>query len=493
MSEIPLIQFEDASFRYQSNLVFPHSSLTIHKGQHTALIGPNGSGKTILSLAFCGRLANVQGKAQYNLPFDKITFLSFQSTLKLWDNTNLGYLQQRFNSLDADMAPLVKEYFWPDGGPDAQTMTRLKAFRITDLLEKRSLSLSNGELRKMELVRALSKQPEILLIDNAFVGLDEASREILLDLLLEVSSHCTLIITALPQEKLPDFFRQRFYCRDSQQFSLSLPNIAPVVPVVSTPLPSLGLPEPLSQHLADLQDIRIAYGETMILDQVTWHISPGEHWALLGPNGSGKSTLLSLIVADNPQAYSQNIRLFDRKRGTGESIWDIKRKLAFISPEVHQFIPKDQSVKEVLLEGTLRVHPQVDPSEILSKAMEWQHWFGLKYVPEQLFSQLSSGEQRLVLFFRTLLYPFELLIADEPCQGLDAEHIWKIRSIFHHLARTTRIATVFVTHRKEEIPETTDRMFEMEVQNQAIRFQHIATVDPGRTKGGDPGSLMDLS
>ncbi|RMG19978.1 MAG: ATP-binding cassette domain-containing protein, partial [Bacteroidetes bacterium] len=368
------------------------------------------------------------------------------------------YLQQRWQSFDAETAPLVRHAFWPGQELTPYTLDLLKEFDALHLLGKRNIQLSNGELRKIELIRCLGKKPRLLVIDNAFVGLDAASRELLMQLLEQVASQCTLVLLALPQDELPAVIQRRLYCRQMR-----------LVPALDTPALKAG-PLPLSfagrggeGELVKLQQVHVAYGDTQIFENLNWTIRAGEHWALLGPNGSGKSTLLSLIVADKPQAYARDIYLFGRRKGSGESIWDLKRKMAYISPELHQFLPRQRPVAQVLVDDLAWLYPGIDRQEVARNARRWMQWFGLHISGQRPFGSLSSGEQRLLLFIRVLLYPFELLIADEPCQGLDEAHIQLLRQVFHHLARHSRIATVFVTHRQEELPETTTLLFDMQL------------------------------
>ena len=91
-----------------------------------------------------------------------------------------------------------------------------------------------------------------------------------------------------------------------------------------------------SEEVVKLNKVSIRYGDRTILKELDWTVRRGEKWALSGENGAGKSTLLSLVCADNPQSYACDISLFGRKRGTGESIWEIKKHIGYVSPEMHR-------------------------------------------------------------------------------------------------------------------------------------------------------------
>ena len=464
MSSQNLISLQKVTFRFYDQEIFTGTTIDIRRGEHLAVIGGNASGKTAFGKALSGRYPVISGKMICSVPAERIAFVNFNSILSL-RNAEIPYMQQRWNTFDTDYAPLVRDFFWPEKTIDQWTRDLLGEFNASHLLDRKNIHLSNGELRKIELIRALSTLPELIIIDNLFVGLDQPGRVILKEALDKVSATTTVILLSLSHEYLPSFVKHKLYCCD---FLVSRVPPEPESHVVNGSLPAdIITPEDQpSEMLVKLNDVNITYGKVKILKSVNWEIDQGQHWALIGPNGSGKSTLLSLLAADNPQSYSQAIFLFGKQRGTGESIWDIKRKIAFISPELHQFAPKQHSLKEVLIDDVAWNYPGIDRTGLPQKAGIWLRWLNLDLNLGRRFGTLSSGEQRMVLFVRILLYPFILLIADEPCQGLSEENIQKIRSVFSYLARHTKVSTIFVTHNPREIPETTHRIFDMQTEQQ---------------------------
>jgi molybdate transport system ATP-binding protein len=210
---------------------------------------------------------------------------------------------------------------------------------------------------------------------------------------------------------------------------------------------------PMLQHgdlgdsqLVSLRNVTIRYGSKTILDQFSWTINRGERWVLKGPNGAGKSTLLSLITADNPQSYSQDITLFGRKRGTGESIWDIKRNIGYVSPEMHLYFKETGTSFAVVASGlfdllgvTRKVNEQQTEQVDACLAM-----FGLGYLRDRPFHTLSTGEQKMILITRAFV--------DEPCQGLDQEQVQRVKDVIDYLAATTDMTLIFVSHYAEDVP-----------------------------------------
>jgi len=207
-----------------------------------------------------------------------------------------------------------------------------------------------------------------------------------------------------------------------------------------------------------MANLDIAYGERIIQKDINWIVNKDERWALLGPNGSGKSTLLSYIFADNPLAYAKNIRLFGRKRGTGESIWEIKRRIGFTSSEMHLYYRKNVDCMTVVASGffdSIGLFRKCNARQTLlaEELLEILHIPRLK---NRSFLKISSGEQRLVLFARAIIKNPELLILDEPFHGLDADNKRRCTSIVESFAHQDGKSLIYVTHRKEELPGCID-------------------------------------
>ncbi|MCB0853807.1 MAG: ATP-binding cassette domain-containing protein, partial [Bacteroidetes bacterium] len=214
MGQNHLISFTHTTFRFYDKIAFPDTNLAISQGNHLAIVGNNGSGKTCLGKAIAGKVSTIKGESSFHISFMEIVFIDFQSTLKLSNNIDSPYLQQRWNSFDNSAAPLVKDYFWPGQKLDDYTQKLLKDFNAEHLLSRRNIHLSNGELKKIELIRALARKAKVLIIDNAFTGLDKASRDVLTGALKQIGSTCTLILLALPHDPIPEFIEGRVFCED---------------------------------------------------------------------------------------------------------------------------------------------------------------------------------------------------------------------------------------------------------------------------------------
>ncbi len=232
-------------------------------------------------------------------------------------------------------------------------------------------------------------------------------------------------------------------------------------PVAAIPAPTTrDYPETeAGEEIVSLSDINISYGTRIVFKNFSCNIKSGEHWAVTGPNGAGKTTLLSLMLADNPIAYALPVRLFGRKRGSGESIWDIKRKIGYVSPEIFSTYKKHLSVIHILASGlhdTIGIYRTPSNAETII-CQQWLATFGVPHLAEKCYLELSHGEQRLVLLIRAFVKSPQLLILDEPFHGLDRHWCEKAKEITdRYMAANPRRTLIMVTHHTEELPACID-------------------------------------
>ena len=209
----------------------------------------------------------------------------------------------------------------------------------------------------------------------------------------------------------------------------------------------------------------IRYGERTILKDLDWVVRKGEHWSLTGPNGSGKSTLLGLVCADNPQSYACDISLFGRKRGSGESIWDIKKHIGYVSPELHRSFKRDITAERIVANGLRDFHGLFTKAneEEIRTARKCLERFGAGHLAGTSFLNMSSGEQRIVLLARAFVKNADLLILDEPFHGLDDENVRMVRGIIEEYCQNPDNTLLMVTHRMEELPSCIDHNLTLKV------------------------------
>lgn len=467
----------------------PHK-IVIPRGV-TVVIGPNGAGKSLLAnLLERGRNFRTNRITPAYLPHDfKVRKVEFSDIHSLSGLSSASYYQQRYEATMNDEIVTVGQILAHRDDADS-IMSKSRALGLDNILHKRINYLSSGELRKLLIACTLSDVPDLLILDNPYIGLDKQSRLMLdntLDELAATGQSIMLIVcdprdipgyatcvlpvsdmtlhplVSMPAEVTDDVRRSFLYLFDYAVDTSRLPR-------------QLALDNEPVNIIASFHDCKVSYGATTIIDSVNWTIHDNECWALTGPNGSGKSTLLSLINADNPSSYSSAITLFDRKRGSGESIWDIKRRIGYVSPEMKLYFSGNSSVLTVISQGlndTVGNYIKLRPDQ-LDQGQRWIELLHLEAIADRPYRTLSSGEQQLVLLARAMIKQPRLLILDEPMHGLDYGRKRAVRALINYTAARSRqdtrqypMSMIYVTHYDTEIPECVTNHFQLTNQTPA--------------------------
>lgn len=456
-----LVQLEKIDVEVRKNFWLRDLSLTISSGQQWAFVGRNGSGKSVLGRVLCGLVSVTNGLC---LVPENTALVSFE---RLGD-----VLQFEREHDDSDFIDRIDHGTCVADFIQADSSQRLKelASRLgcLDLLSRGLRFLSTGEMRKVMILQALMRQPQLLVLDEPFDGLDVTARQALRDLitswvmqggqlvlmvnrfsdLLPAMTHLAYLHygTIVDQGR-----REAVEGHESVQKLHHLETLdISLFPGCDDDLPPLAGGQDAA--LISLAHVGIRYGEKEILHDVNWQVFSGEHWKISGPNGAGKSTLLSLISGDNPQAYANEIELFGHRRGSGESVWEIKRHIGLVSALFHQEYRLRVSVQTVVLSG---FYDSIGLYQQPTRRQEQiaQQWLTLLHLAEKAnlpFRRLSYGEQRLVLLARAMVKQPRVLILDEPCQGLDDVHRSMVLSLIDYLGRQGRTQLLYVTHHEED-------------------------------------------
>ena len=453
MSKEIVARVSHLSAAYGASEVLKDISFEISEDDCLAIVGPMGSGKTTLAKALSGRLFR-KGDVWFQGSF--VLFVEQQHHFKNRSNISEFYMQQRFNSSDSEDSYTVREELG-----ELDVAEWVSVFGLEPLIDKPLLQLSNGENKRLQIVKALGQQPDWLLLDNPYLGLDVQGRAILSAGLAQLKAKGIRFILFLSGGDVPDFVTNVYHLSGQYPIIPMLKHGA--IKYTDNPMlqhgeennkPELKPGDVGDSPIVSLRNVTIRYGTKTILDQFSWTINRGERWVLKGANGAGKSTLLSLITADNPQSYSQDISLFGRQRGSGESIWDIKRNIGYVSPEMHLYFKETGTSFAVVASGIfdlLGVTRKVN-AEQTERVMHTLSMFGLEHLSERSFHTLSTGEQKMILIARAFVKNPPLLILDEPCQGLDQEQVNLLKRVIDEFAASTGMTLIFVSHYAEDVP-----------------------------------------
>lgn len=458
----PFVHIENLTLKFRNKTILNALCWQINKGEQWLLTGTSGSGKTILAKIIAGILYTGNditiNYSDESAP--KTLYVAQWYPFKDKQGTTSFYYQQRYNSSEAENCNTVwdeissyctklnKEY--QDG------LDILKTFDLFDRKEAPLLQLSSGEHKKLQLCKAFLLKPQLLILDNPYTGLDVATRKNLNNLINECCSQGIQLILISNDGDEPSCIN-RFARLEKGKINISLTKEIGADSFDKKDV--LVIPEFLreitynSDEVIKLKKINIKYGEKQILKDIDWTISKGEKWLLQGPNGSGKSTLLSLLNGDNPQAYANNIQLFGRKRGTGESIWDIKKNIGFISPELQWYFEPSSTVFQAVASGffdTNGLFRTVTASQT-EKVKQLLVLFELKEEENTLLQQLPLGKQRLALLARAVIKNPPLLILDEPCQGLDQQQTALFNNLVNIICTEDR-SLIYVGHFENQLP-----------------------------------------
>ncbi len=452
-------------------------SFKLQPGEHLAVTGPSGSGKTTLAKVLAGQL-HVTGNliidwdASSILP-QKVWLVEQRNQFKNLSHTTDFYYQQRFNSFDSADAETVWQALQKCVVQKDETKLDplLIQFGLADRRNASLIQLSSGENKRFQLIHALLLQPQVLILDAPYTGLDVAARRQLNIIISDLSaSGTTLILIADPKDlppcithmatlkegKLKSFLAKDDWNEADTSRSAKHDHID---------ISALSFFEEQTQYrsIISMQNVSVQYSEKVILNNISWQINEGEKWLLKGHNGAGKSTLLSLINGDNPQAYKNEIYLFDKRRGSGESIWDIKSKIGYVSPELHAFYDKSTSCFNAIASGffdTIGLFRKISAAQQES-VQTWIDVLHLQSVQHRALASVSFSTQRIILLARAMIKNPPLLILDEPCQGLDDAQREAFVTLVNDLCERFNKTLIYVSHYDNEIPGCITHVMEL--------------------------------
>ena len=471
-----IVSFQNVTLRVRDRLILPDTDWTIREGEHWAVVGPNGSGKSTLVRCFVDQYPVAAGRIIHTMGgtlSSHVGFVSFDQHRRIvaadedrdysrtYSGTFGGYLTA---------ADLIGAEHLPTGRQGHPLEEILSVLAVEPLLTTAVRHLSTGEMRRVLIARALLGNPEILVLDEPFDGLDLDSRPVLVEALDALAGKdIQIVLVTHHYEEIAPCITHVLCLRHGlpvlsgpKEEVLASPEFIGLYPAAAAPfLGRRHRGERSTALLVSMRDVTVRFGGSSIFEHLNWEMATGQNWQILGPNGSGKSTLLEMITGENPQVFSNEVYLFGVRRGRGDSLWDVKRRIGVVSSELQLRYRKPIPGFEVILSGfyeSIGMYRRPTGDQV-AEARRWVDSLGLGGLADRRFDRLSFGEQRLILIARAMIKGPDLLLLDEPCQGLDPGNRAMILEAVERIGSETSTALIYVTHHRDEtVPSLTHRL-----------------------------------
>lgn len=481
------LRLDGVCFSYRALPVLRDIDWTWRDGEQWCCIGPNGAGKSTLAGLISRELGHgsgeiLRGKA---LSDGLLSYVCFEQQKILCDRDQ-RLDDSEFRSDASDPGTTVAAAIGAGlsrAGADAW----IERLGVAHILDRGIRFISTGEMRKTLLLRAILQQPALLILDSPLDGLDRASQAAMAGIIDELlASNMRLLLLLRNLADLPAGVTHllaldngRVLAAGPREEVLGRPDVQALMQ--PPPLELAALPPPArrpyrlepGEPLLQLRDVSVSYGHTVVLDRVSWTLKPSTHCNIAGPNGCGKTTLLSLVTGDNHKAYGQDITLFGRRRGSGESIWDIKQKFGQVNTQMHLNHSRGMRALEIVVSGffdTVGLYDDWGDKQV-EIARGWLRALGLGELAGTPFDTLSFGIQRMVLLARAMVKSPAILILDEPCLGLDAFHTRTILDAVDHIAANSDTQVVYVSHSAGEMPGCINQWLEFIPTGRGFRLE----------------------
>ncbi len=334
---------------------------------------------------------------------------------------------------------------------------------IEDAARQSLRSMSSGEQKKALLKHLLAQKPGLLILDNVFDNLDVEAQQSLRIELGKIAEHTPIIQLLHRQRDALDFIKNRITLTEKGEAVPFNPaeekEEATTEQTIPAPLHTYNL---TTDELVRFANVNVSYDGRPVLQNINWTIHAGEFWQLKGPNGSGKTTLLTMITGDNVKGYGQELFIFGRKKGSGETVWEIKNKVGYLTPAMTDLFSTRHTLEQMIISGYVdSIGLYTIPSDMQKRAAhEWLQLLSMERKANKLFADLSSGEQRMALIARAMVKHPPLLILDEPLAGLDDHNANKVIQLINKIAAESESAILYVSHQTEK-ELTPQKVFEL--------------------------------
>jgi molybdate transport system ATP-binding protein len=456
------IEYQKACIRFNDTFSLTDIDWTLKPNEVWAIVGASGSGKSALAASLAGDGDLCSGTIT---GLNRNTcIVSLQSQAELIERERLRDDSDITDKISDGTA--VRELISEVSVSPDLLQELLDVFSLDDLLNRGFRKLSTGETRKVLITRALTSKPGMVVIDGPFEGLDQKTVPMLSGILQKLARQTPMVLVINRLDELPEYVTHLAYLETGQLVTTTptgdqaamdlisqhfhLKNSELLIPAAS--LAESSSPVDSNDPLVNIRQASIRYTDNLVFENLDWRIEPGQHWQLTGPNGSGKTCLLNLITGDHPQCYSNDIFVCGYKRGNGESIWDIKQHIGYVSSALQWDYRVGTSCSNVIISGFYDSIGLYTKATDLQKdiAAQWLSLLGMVGSAGQPFNQRSYGDQRLLLIARAMVKHPHLLILDEPCFGLDDLNRQLVLALIEKICAGSETTVIYVNHHAQD-------------------------------------------
>lgn len=504
-----LITIKNSRIENSKGTIIPEVNWEMKAGEAWLVIGPNGGGKA----DFINAISNFGGEkfvpnqtvlndALYSSVFgDSVDIVSLERAAKLIqeerENDESEYIEGgvdigrigRIFLAEGLVDNPKKNPKVPELAASIQNYEAIKLCGIEKILDRGLKYMSTGEIRRTLLARSLICSKKLIVLSDPFAGLDVQSRSILLNFFDTMAKNQAsenpskeyphLILAMERWHEIPDAITHVLEFKDKkisfcglrseyeakikasyseeekqeqkESFTSSLNETFKETQVLQNQEEASDSKIPL----VEMHNVNVGWGDNRVLRNLDWTLYQGEHWLIQGPNGSGKTTFLELITGNNMQVFSNDIKIFGNRRGSGETIWDIKKQLGIVSYRLHveYRMVGGTPLQNVIISGFKdSIGLYETPTDVeIAAAKKWLKLGGFEGRENESFGNLSYGEQRAILILRSAVKSPKILILDEPCHGLDENQRDKVLNIMETVGSGNTTTILHVTHDPSEI------------------------------------------
>jgi len=481
----PLFSMQQLALSYRAKPALQGINWEWNPGEHWAILGANGAGKTSLASIISGEQIRFAGRFERSqtLQDGGTAYVCFERGRQLCERDQKLDTAE-FESSAHDIGTQVRDLL-PSCESNAVDRDAIIALLdMHDILDRGLRYISTGQMRKALLASALLRKPALLILDSPLDGLDVLTQQRLSEALDNVITKIPAVLTLCRSpEDIPAACTHLMLLERGRMVAAgktdAVLNSSEGRLALQAPLLEFGAPPKTVRSAAadrstptiELENVSVSFGDLCVFQALDWRMSSQHHSVIAGPNGCGKSTLLDLLTGDNHKAYGQNVSLFGKRRGSGESVWDIKARFGRVDARMQFSVPNGSTVEAVVLSGFFdSIGLRDRPSDLQrAGARQWLTALGLDKQQKTEFHTLSFGLQRLALLARAMVKDPAILLLDEATLSLDPGHRRLLLEAVDHVIDQGNCQLLFVSHTVGELPRCINQALQFEPREDGCR------------------------